>query len=83
MMTKFVGLRAKTHSYLIDDGSEDKKAKDTKKCVMKRKLKFDNYKNCLEATQIQNNINYLEENKTDIDRIKEDHKEFIKTINQY
>ena len=82
-MTKFVGLRAKTHSYLIDDGSEYKKAKDTKKCVMKRKLKFDNYKNCLEATQIQNNINYLEENKTDIDRIKEDHKEFIKTINQY
>ena len=83
MMTKFVGLRAKTHSYLIDDRSEDQKAKDTKKCVMKRKLKFENYKNCLEATQIQNNINYLEENKTDIDRIKEDHKEFIKTINQY
>ena len=73
----------KTHSYLIDDGSEDKKGKDTKRCVMKRKLKFENYKNCLEATQIQNNINYLEENKTDIDRIKEDHKEFIKTINQY
>ena len=26
MMTKFVGLRAKTYSYLIDDSSEDKKA---------------------------------------------------------
>ena len=26
-MTKFVGLREKTYSYLIDDGSEDKKAK--------------------------------------------------------
>ena len=39
-MTKFVGLRAKSCSYLIDDGSEDKKAKDTKKCVIKRKLKF-------------------------------------------
>ena len=25
-----------------------KKAKDTKKCVVKRKLKFENYKNCLE-----------------------------------
>ena len=25
-MTKFVGLRAKTYIYLIDDGSEDKKA---------------------------------------------------------
>ena len=40
VMTKFVGLRAKSCSYLIDDGSEDKKAKDTKKCVIKRKLKF-------------------------------------------
>ena len=32
-MTEFVGLRAKTYSYLIDDGSEDKKAKSTKKYV--------------------------------------------------
>ena len=58
--TKFVGLRAKTYSYLIDDGSEDKKAKGTKKCVIKRKLKFENYKNCLEATQLDNKIKYLE-----------------------
>ena len=60
IMTKFVGLRAKTYSYLIDDGSEDKKAKGTKKCVIKRKLKFENYKNCLEATQLDNKIKYLE-----------------------
>ena len=59
-MMKFVGLRAITHSYLIDDGSEDKKAKDTKKCVIKRKLKFENYKNYLEATQLDNKIKYLE-----------------------
>ena len=38
IMTKFVGLRAKTYRYLIDDGSKDK-AKGTKKCVIKRKLK--------------------------------------------
>ena len=31
---------AKTYSYLVNDDSEDKKAKGTKKCVMKRKLKF-------------------------------------------
>ena len=31
IMTEFVGLRAKTYSYLIDNGSEDKKAKGTKK----------------------------------------------------
>ena len=30
VITKFVGLRAKTNSYLIDDGSEDKKANGTK-----------------------------------------------------
>ena len=30
IMTELVGLRAKTYSYLIDDGSEDKKAKGTK-----------------------------------------------------
>ena len=30
IMTKFVGLNAKTYRYLIDDGSEDKKAKGTK-----------------------------------------------------
>ena len=37
IMTKFVGLRAKTYSYLIDDGSEDEKAKGTKKYLIKRK----------------------------------------------
>ena len=30
IMAKFVGLRANTFSYLIDDGSEDEKAKDKK-----------------------------------------------------
>ena len=35
-MTKFVGIRAKTYSYLIDDISEDKKVKGTKKCVIKK-----------------------------------------------
>ena len=59
-MIKFVGLRAKTYSYLIDDGSQDKTTKGTKKCVIKIKLKFENYKNCLEATQLDNKIKYLE-----------------------
>ena len=30
IMAKFGGLRAKTYSYLTDEDSEDKKAKDTK-----------------------------------------------------
>ena len=59
IMTKFVGLRTKSYCYFIDDGSKDKKAKGTKMCVIKRKLKFENYKNCLEATQLENKINHL------------------------
>ena len=45
-MKEFVALRAKTYSYLIDNDSENKKAKGTKKCVRKRILKFNDYKNC-------------------------------------
>ena len=36
IIIKFVGLRAKTYIYLIDDGSENKKAKGTKKCHKKK-----------------------------------------------
>ena len=50
IITIFVGIIAKIYSYLVDDSSEDKKAKGTKKCVIKRKHKFENYKNCLEVT---------------------------------
>ena len=70
IMTKFVGLRAKTYSYLIDDGSESKKAKGTKKCAMKRKLKFENYRSRLEARQLENKINYIEKNEINIDSLK-------------
>ena len=44
---EFVTLRLKTYSYLTDDGKEDKKAKGTKKCVIKRMIKFNDYKNCM------------------------------------
>ena len=30
IMKEFVGFRAKTYTYLVDDGSEDKKAKGMK-----------------------------------------------------
>ena len=42
IMAKFVGLRSKTYSYLVDESSENKKANVTKKCIKKRKLKFEN-----------------------------------------
>ena len=74
---EFAALRAKTYSYLTGNNDEDKKAKGTKKCVIKRKLKFEDYKNCLEATQLKNKINQLEENNVDAESLKENHKEFI------
>ena len=40
-------MRPKTYSYLTNDGKEDKKAKGTKKCVIKRMIKFNDYKSCL------------------------------------
>ena len=46
-MTEFVALRPKTYSYLLGEGNRDKKAKGTKKCVIKQVLQFDAYKYCL------------------------------------
>ena len=69
----FLVLRTKTCSYLKDNNNEDKKAKGTKKCVIKRKRKFQDYKNCSEAAQIENKIIQI-----DPDSLKEDQKELIK-----
>ena len=71
IMTRFVGFRAKTYSYVADYSGEDKKAKDTKKFVTKIKLKFENYKNCLKATQFENKVNYIEESNIEWNSIKE------------
>ena len=47
IIMKFVTLRLKTYSFLTDDGKEDKKAKGTKKCIIKKIIKFNDYKKCL------------------------------------
>ena len=47
IITKFVALRPKTYSYLMDDDNSDKQAERTKKCVIKKILKFSDYENCL------------------------------------
>ena len=44
VMTKFIGLKAKSYSHLIDDSSQDKKARITKKCPIKRKLNLKSIK---------------------------------------
>ena len=46
-MIEFIWFRAQTYAYLIDDDSEKKKAKGTKRCVIKRILKFNDYEDCL------------------------------------
>ena len=46
-MKVFVGLRAKAWAYLMDDNSEKKKPKGTKKCVINRRLMVENYTDCL------------------------------------
>ena len=47
-MTEFAALRPKAYSYLMDDcNTTIKIAKGTKKCVIKRILKLNDYENCL------------------------------------
>ena len=47
IMKEFVAFRVRTYSYLMDDDSEHKKTKGTKKCVIKIRLMFENYTDCL------------------------------------
>ena len=52
IMKEFIGFRAKTCSYLKENNDENKKGKGTKKHIIKRNLKCQNYKNCLNAAKI-------------------------------
>ena len=47
IMKEFCALRPKTYTYLMDDDTENKKAKRVKRCVIKRRLIFKNYKDSL------------------------------------
>ena len=47
IIKEVVALRPKTYAYLMDDSSDHKNAKGTKKCVIKQKLMFENYKDFL------------------------------------
>ena len=47
IITEFVALRPKACSYITNDFIEMKKAKGTKKCVVNKMLKFEDYKMCL------------------------------------
>ena len=54
----------------MKDNDGNKKAKGTKRYVLKRNLKFRDYKKCLKASQIENKINYLVKGKNDVDCLR-------------
>ena len=41
IMIEFCALRAKTYAFLLDDKTEKKRARGTKKCVIKREIMFE------------------------------------------
>ena len=49
IMTEFMALRPKLYTYKILGGGGDKKCKGVKKCIMKKSLDFEDYKQCLLA----------------------------------
>ena len=46
IMIEFCALRAKTYAFLLDDNTEKKRAKGTRKCITKRDIMFEHYKDC-------------------------------------
>ena len=52
IIKEFCSLTAKTYSYLMDDNSEVKKSKGTKKFVIKREFMFENYKDYLFSDKV-------------------------------
>ena len=47
IMTEFCALRTKAYGYKLNDATEMKKAKGTKKCIVKREITFKNYADAL------------------------------------
>ena len=47
IMKEFCALKAKSYAYSMDDDSEKKKAKGAKKCIIKRRIMFEKYKDSL------------------------------------
>ena len=50
-MAELAALRPKTCSYRTDNNDKNKRKKSKKKCFIKQKLKFEDYKSCFEANQ--------------------------------
>ena len=67
IIEEFVGLRAKLYSYKMLEGKEEKKCKGVKKPVVKKSIKFDDYKKCLFTGKEQlRKMNVIRSHKHDI-----------------
>ena len=53
------------------------KKQKAQKSVSEKKIKFENCKNCSEATELEKKTNHLEKSKINIDSLKKNHEEFI------
>ena len=52
IIAEFCALRAKTYAYKLDDDTKNKKAKGTKKCIVKREIIFQNYVDSLFKNEV-------------------------------
>ena len=66
-------FRTKTCNYLIDDSHENRKAQGTRKCAIKQKFKFEDYKNCLVVAQLKNKLNQREKNKVNEESLRKNY----------
>ena len=80
IMTELAALSPKPNSYLTEDNDGNKKHK-VQKVYIKRKLKYEDYKHCLKANQLENKANQLEKDKHEVKSLQKSHKEFQKTLN--
>ena len=60
IIKELAALRPKICSYLTGDNDENKKKQKVQQIFIKRNLKFEDYKQCSQVTQLQNQINQLE-----------------------
>jgi len=47
LIAEFVGLRSKLYSFKTVDEEEKKTCKDIKKSVVRNKIRFEDFKNCV------------------------------------
>ena len=58
IMTEFIGLRPKMYAYRKIGGEVKKPCKGTKKCVVKKRISFEDYKNCYETGRVQHRVQH-------------------------